>query len=136
MLFMNRRTLSWIFALVTMFLAAYSAFVWMGTSATISGWIGLENHQGEIPHLQKKAQAWLTLAVSLPFVSAFILALGRRGDASADLQQKGERGNPEGLLSGVAAYCRRLVISVIGTLGFAALLFFVGWIMYALRPHT
>ena len=136
MRFINRRTLSWIFAVITMFLAAYSAFVWMGTSATISGWIGLENRQSEIPLLQKRAQAWLFLAVALPFVSAFLLGLGIRSDASADLQQRGERVNSEGLLFGLEAYCRRLVIAAIGTLGFAVLLFFVGWILYALRPHT
>jgi hypothetical protein len=51
MLFSKRRTLSWIVAVVTMFLAAYAAFVWMGTTAPISGWIGLAEHQSENPLL-------------------------------------------------------------------------------------
>ncbi|MCZ2155095.1 MAG: hypothetical protein LC114_14550 [Bryobacterales bacterium] len=136
MLLSSHRTVSRILAVVTMFLAAYSVYIWMGTSVTISGWIGLEKHQSEIPLLQKRAQGWLFMAVCLPLVSALLLGLGVRRDASADVHQAGKRFRPADLLSGLAVYGRWLMIAVLGALGFAVLLFSIGWILYALRPHA
>jgi hypothetical protein len=62
-----------------------------------------------------------------------LLRLGTKRDASADGQQAEKRFRRADLLFGFAVYGKRLIIAVVGTLGFAALLFLIGWMLYALR---
>lgn len=127
-MFLSNRRIVWrALATAMMFLAAYSALSWMGTSATISGWIGLEKHQAEIPVLQKRATLWLYSALSLPFVSALLLGVGKQPPMpSIDREW----------FWSLAAYGKRLIIAVFGTLGFATLLFWIGWILFKLKPHA
>jgi hypothetical protein len=53
----TRVSLAWILvAGATMFTSAYSVFRWLGAVGTISGWIGLTQHEAEIPGLRVQAE--------------------------------------------------------------------------------
>lgn len=127
---MGDRVLARLLAVVAMFAAAYSASIWLGTSATISGWAGIEKHQSEIASLKVRAAGWLVLAISLQFVSALLLGVrkDKGGEVASPTHQR--RISLAVVLACLRGYGRRVLISLLGTLGFAVLLFSIGWIMF------
>lgn len=75
----DKRGLVWFLLSGAMMLgAAFSIGSWLGTVGTISGWIGLPQHELEIPRLQAQARAWATSALILAFVGAIFVWAGRR----------------------------------------------------------
>ena len=57
--------------------SAYCFFGWMSAVGRISGWIGLPQHEAQIPRLETEATLWSTLAIALPFVGALLLTFGK-----------------------------------------------------------
>jgi hypothetical protein len=75
----DKRRLAWfLISAALMFASAYSVARWLATVGTISGWIGLPQHESEIPRLQVRASSWATFALILPFVSAIFVWAGRQ----------------------------------------------------------
>ena len=82
---------------------------------TISGWIGLPQHELEIPRLQAQARFWATSALILPFVGAVFVWVGR--------QKPFDRSDIAGFVF-ECGFC--LAIAILGTLGFLLCLFGLG----------
>jgi hypothetical protein len=82
---LNRRQLAWLLvsAAIT-FALAYSVFGWLGAVARISGWTGLPQYEMQIPKLRVQAQVWETLELTLPFLAALSLWLGRQKQFNQD----------------------------------------------------
>ena len=133
----------WLFLAVALMLAsAYCFLVWIGSVASISGWIGLPEYESRIPRLQIQAKVWSGLVIALPFVAAFILGLGRRSmgalpqtDLATSLTYRGES-STEKWLTPIVQYLGRLVVSVLGTLGFVVGIFLVGFLLHKLGLRT
>jgi hypothetical protein len=120
----SSRVLWRVLAALLMLVGAYAAFAWMGTAATISGWIGLEKHQSEIPSLQRHATQLLWLALCMPFVSALLLHLARpERTASSGV-------DAAGMFGAITVYGKNLMFAAAATLTFALLLFLIGWIVF------
>jgi hypothetical protein len=104
----------------------------MSVVGRISGWIGLASHQADIEPLQREGTLWMSLALGLPLVSAFVLTLGRREPPTSGTTLFP---NPRGLhwfLTTIVCYGGNLLIAILGTLGFALVLALVGWVLWHL----
>jgi hypothetical protein len=119
-----------------MFVSAYSVFGWMGAVGRISGWIGLPQYEAEIPKLRTEGELWWWLAMALPLVAALLLGLGK-DETSPKIEHAGPtvvtypaEPKAEEWTAPIVRYFARLVISVLGTLGFALCLFLVGFLFH------
>ena len=109
----DKRRLGWfLLSGVVMLASAYSIGCWLGTVGAISGWIGLPQHELEIPRLQAQARFWAASALILPFVGAMFVWLGR--------EKPFDRSD---IASFVFECGRCFATSILGTLGFLASLF-------------
>ena len=106
---------------IAMFASAFSIFGWLGAAGRISGWTGLPQYEAQIPHQRTQANVWETLALTLPFLAAVFVWLGR-----CDSENRDEV--PFGVQCG-----RCLGISILGTLGFVLCLFLLGELLHKLR---
>ena len=119
---LGRRRLGWfLISAVFMFASAYAVCRWLGTIATISGWIGLPQHEAQIPRLRVQAGIWETLALTSPFPAAAFLWTGR--------QKPFNRDDPAGFVF-ECGVC--LAASILGTLVFLLCLFVLGMLLYKL----
>jgi len=133
----RKRRIAWLLvALGLMFTSAYSIFRWLGVVGAVSGWIGLPQYEAEIPKLQREGEVWWWLAIALPLVAALLLGLGKE-ETSPQIQHAGPtvvtypaESKAEEWTAPIVRYFTRLVISVLGTLGFALCLFLVGFLFY------
>jgi hypothetical protein len=140
---LSRSRVPWVLlALAIMFASAYSAMRWLGVVGAISAWIGLAEYEGEIPKLQAQAEVWTWLAVSLPFVAAFVLGLGRnpptlstRESSRVSLMYTAES-RSEKWTTPILRYAGRLAISILGTFGCVLCLFLITLLVYKLGIHT
>jgi len=113
----------------------------MWAVARISGWIGLPQYEAQIPQLQTQAEVWLGLAIALPFVAALLLGFGKT--SSADSSGSGStttltypaESQAENWTAPIVHYFRRLIISLLGTLGFFLCLLLIDFVFYKLRIH-
>lgn len=117
---------------------AYCFFGWMSAVGRISGWIGLPQHEAQIPRLETEATLWSTLAIALPFVGALLLTFGKtasdkqpRADASSSLTYRAESAT-EKRLAPILRYLGRLVVCLLGTVGFVLVLFLLGLLLHKL----
>jgi hypothetical protein len=121
----NNRRLAWFFiSSVLMFAAAYSVGRWLGAVGTISGWIGLPQHESEIPRLQVQARFWETLALILPFVGAIFVWAGR--------QMPFDRSDIAGF---VFECCLSVAASILGTIAFLLCILALGTLLHSLGWH-
>jgi TRAP-type mannitol/chloroaromatic compound transport system permease small subunit len=68
---LGRRRLGWfLVSAVFMFASAYAVCRWLGTIGTISGWIGLPQHEAQISRLRVEAGSWEILALTSSFFAA------------------------------------------------------------------
>lgn len=120
--YLGNRRLVWFFiSAALMLVSAYSIFCWLGVVGTISGWVGLPQHEAEIPRLRVQAGIWETLALTLPFLAAAFVWKGRqksldRGDIAASLFECG--------------VC--LAASILGTSSLVLCLLVLGLLLYKL----
>lgn len=127
---MDRQTLSpdtkrltWLaIAVIAMFACAYSVARWLGLVGTISGWIGLPEHEAELPQLQSQMRFWAVSALILPFVGALLVWAGR--------QKRFDRSDIGGFVF-ECGIC--LAIAILGTLGSLVCLFGLGLLIHKLR---
>lgn len=122
-------------AVALMLASAYFTVLWMAAVGAISGWTGVPKYEPLIPGLQRQAGLDSSLAVTLPFVAAFLLGLGKPTWSSRDSREE-----PPGKMivtysnqsrewfASVLIYLLRLAISVLGTVGFVFLLHFLGMV--------
>jgi|SRR5215470_15299160 len=116
----NRGRLAWsLISAAAMFVSAYSVFRWLGAVGTISGWIGLPQYEAEIPRLRVQAEVWKTLALTVPFLGAVFVWLGRRKPV--------DRNEPPSLVL-ECGVC--LGASILGTAGFVLCLFVFGMLLH------
>jgi len=141
--FRNKRGLLWLLlALASMLSSAYCFFGWMNAVGRISGWIALPQYQPQIPRLETEARVWSTLAITLPFVAAFMLGVRRRpssvqpvADSATSLAYPTESVT-EKWFAPMLRYFGQLAISLLGTLGFALGLFLLGLLLHKLGIRT
>jgi len=130
----SKNRIPWILlSAALMFVSAYSLFAWMGAVGRISGWTGLTSYEAQIPRLQVQAELWLGLAFASPFAAAMLLGFGTRPlrvstsrDVSATFQAESQT---EQLNPPVVRYLGRLLISVLGTVGFILCLYLIGLLL-------
>jgi hypothetical protein len=133
----SKRRIPWLLlSAALMFVSAYSVFGWMGAVGRIGGWTGLPQYQAEIPRLRNQAKVWSALAIALPFVAALLLGFGTRpsgvstrSGSSTSLSYQAES-RTEKWATPIFQYLRRLLISVLGTLGFVLCLFLIGLLLF------
>src|ERR1700687_1415095 len=107
-----------------MFASSYSIGRLLAAIAMISAWTGLPQHAAELPRIQANAERWELLAIILPFLAALVLGIGTSSTgASPDNPQTSSLTYPvesqaEKWTAPLARYVTRLVISMLGTLGF------------------
>src|SRR6266480_1071392 len=132
----TRRIALLLVAVGLMFTSAYSIFRWLGVVAAVSGWIGLPQYEAEIPKLQREGDVWRCLAIALPLVGALLLGLGK-DETSPQIEHAGPtlvtypaESKAEDWTAPIVRYFTRLLISVLGTLGFALGLLLIGFLFY------
>src|SRR5215469_14840745 len=103
----GRRSGWFLISAVFMFASAYAVCCWLGAIGTISGWIGLPQHEAQIPRLRVQAGVWETLALTSPFFAA-VFFWARR-------QKPFNRDDPVGFVF-ECGVC--LAASILGTLVF------------------
>lgn len=131
------RRIAWLLVAVgLMFTSAYSIFRWLVVVGAVSGWTGLSQYEAEIPKLQREGEVWWWAAIALPLVAALLLGLGKE-ETSPQIEHAGPtvvtypaESKAQEWTTPIAGYFTRLVISVLGTLGFALCLFLVGFLFY------
>jgi hypothetical protein len=119
-----------------MFTSAYSIFRGLGVVGAVSGWIGLTQYEAGIPKLQREGEVWWWLAIALPWVAALLLGFGKE-ESSPQIEHPGPpvdtcaaESKAEESTAPIVRYFTRLVISVLGTLGFALCLLLVDFLFY------
>jgi hypothetical protein len=110
----------------------------MGAVGSISGWIGLPQYAPQIPRLEIQARIWSGLAITLPFVAALLLGVGRKApgvqhstDSATSLTYRAESVT-EKWLAPVVQYLGQLVFSLTETMGFVIGLFLLGLLLHKL----
>jgi hypothetical protein len=122
--------------------SAYCFFGWMSAVSRISGWIGLPQYEPQIPRLETQARLWSALAIALPFIAALVLTFGKtasdkqpRGDAPTSITYRAESAT-EKRLAPILRYLGHLAVSLLGTLGFAVVLFLLGLLLHKLGVRS
>jgi len=119
---LRKRRLGWfVISVVLMFASAYAVGRWLGIIGTIGGWIGLPQHEAQIPELRVQAGIWETVAPTSPFLAAVFFWTGRQRAFNRDD------------LSGFVFECGVcLAVSILGTLVFLLSLFVLEMLLYKL----
>lgn len=139
----SKRRLPWLLvALALMFTSAYSIARLFAAIASVSALTGVPEHAREIPRIQAAAAGWEKLAILLPFLAALVLSFGKASSVGSTLN--GSRtsftypaeSQAEKWTAPIVRYFTRLVISILGTLGFLFCLLLIGFVLYKLRIHA
>jgi len=135
----SKRRIPWLLvALALMFAAAYSIARLFAAIASVSALTGVPEYAREIPRIQAAAATWEKLAIVLPFLAALVLGFGKTTSAdsieserAASLTYPAES-QAKKWTAPIVRYSKRLVISIMGTLGFAFCLFLLGLLLFKL----
>jgi hypothetical protein len=124
-------------ALALMFAAAYSIARLFAAIASVSALTGVPEYAREIPRIQAAAATWEKLAIVLPFLAALVLGFGKTTSAAIESERAVSLTYPAGSqtkkwTAPIVRYSKRLVISIMGTLGFAFCLFLLGLLLFKL----
>lgn len=138
----NKRRIPWLlvgFAL--MFISAYSIARLFAAIASVSALTGVPQYAREIPRIRVEAGWWEFIAIVLPFLAALMLGFGRASSAASGAELQGSLTYPaespaEKRTSPFVRYFYRLVVSILGTLGFLLVLLFAGFVLYKLGIHS
>ena len=135
----SKRRIPWLLvALALMFIAAYSIARLFAAIASVSALTGVPEYAREIPRIQAAAAGWEKLAIVLPFLAALVLGFGKTSSADSTGREKAAsltypaESQAEKWTAPIFRYFTRLVISVIGTLGFVFCLFLLGLLFFKL----
>jgi hypothetical protein len=121
-----------------MFIAAYSIARLFAAIASVSTLTGVPEYAREIPRIQAAAAGWEKLAIVLPFLAALVLGFGKTSSADSTGRERAAsltypaESQAEKWTAPIVRYFTRLVISVIGTLGFVFCLFLLGLLFFKL----
>ena len=132
----SRRRIPWLLvALALMFTSAYSIARLFAAIGSVSALTGVPEYAREIPRIQAAAAGWEKLAIALPFLAALVLSFGKTSSGSTRSGSRTSLTYPaesqaEKWTAPIVRYFTQLVISVLGTLGFALCLFLVGFLFY------
>jgi|SRR5215471_18184650 len=80
----GRRSGWFLISAVFMLASADAVGRWLGIIGTISGWIGLPQHEAEIPRLRVQAEILETLALTSTFLAAVFFWTGRQKPFNRD----------------------------------------------------
>lgn len=139
----SRRRIPWLLvALAMMFTSAYSIARLFAAIGSVSALTGVPEYAREIPRIQAAAAGWEKLAIVLPFLAALVLSFGKA--SSVGSIRSGSRtsftypaeSQAEKWTAPIVRYFTRLVISLLGTLGFLFCLLLIGFVLYKLRIHA
>src|SRR6266849_10867851 len=135
----SKRRIPWLLvALALMFIAAYSIARLFAAIASVSALTGVQEYAREIPRIQAAAAGWEKLAIVLPFLAALVLGFGKTSSADSTGRERAAsltypaESQAEKWTAPIVRYFTRLVISVIGTLGFVFCLFLLGLLLFNL----
>jgi hypothetical protein len=138
----SKNRIPWLLvALGLMFTSAYSIARLFAAVALIGGWTGLPQHAADLPRIQAQAERWELLAILLPFFAALTLGFGKATPAisvsgpQVSLTYPAES-QAEKWTAPIVRYITRLVISLLGALGFLLCLLLIGFVLYKLRIHA
>jgi hypothetical protein len=122
---LDRNRFPWlILAIALMFASAVCSLLHMDAVGKISGWIGLPEYESYVPHLQRQAMLWSSLAVIFPFFAALLLGFGKsRKPSRPESSGTGvitapEVGHEWTAVSAILTYLLRLGISALASLAF------------------
>jgi len=135
----SKRRSPWLLvALALMFIAAYSIARLFAAIASVSTLTRVPEYAREIPRIQAAAAGWEELAIVLPFLAALVLGFGKTSSADSTGSERAAsltypaESQAEKWTAPIVRYFTRLVISVIGTLGFVFCLFLLGLLFFKL----
>src|SRR5689334_20385325 len=122
---LDRNRLPWlILAIALMVGSTICGLLYMDALGKIGNWTGLPEYQGYIPKLRWYAGLWSALAVSFPFLAAFLLGLGKgAGPRQAETSRTSVITAPEvsqewSVATAVLAYLLRVAISAVASFAF------------------
>jgi hypothetical protein len=138
----RRRIPRLLVASALMFTSAYSIARLFAAIGSVSALAGVPEYAREIPRIQAAAAGWEKLAILLPFLAALVLSFGKassvgstRSGSRTSLTYPAES-RAEKWTAPIVRYFTRLVISILGTLGFLFCLLLIGFVLYKLRIHA
>jgi hypothetical protein len=120
-----------ILAIVLMLGSAICALLYLDAVGRISGWIGLHEYEGFIPKLQWYAGLWSGLAITFPFLAAFLLGLGKgAGPRRPEIGRPSVITAPEVshewiAVTAILGYLLRVAVSALVSLAFIVVLILV-----------